>query len=84
LRIEQNDDRFEVAYLARCAGPDDTSLVIDVRITGSADRLDFVAEAITPSGFETNRCGFQFSGSQANRRRLDEASAVELECINCH
>ncbi|TAV45486.1 hypothetical protein ELI30_28000 (plasmid) [Rhizobium leguminosarum] len=58
LRIEQNDDRFEVAYLARCAGPDDTRLVIDVRITGSADRLDFEAEAITPTSFETNRCGF--------------------------
>ncbi|MGO8189685.1 D-apionate lactonase [Rhizobium leguminosarum] len=58
LRIEQNDDRFEVAYLARCEGPDDTRLVIDVRITGSADRLDFEAEAVAPTGFETNRCGF--------------------------
>ncbi|WSG77135.1 hypothetical protein U8P80_25845 (plasmid) [Rhizobium beringeri] len=58
LRIEQNDNRFEVAYLARCEGPDDTRLVIDVRITGSANRLDFEAEAIAPTGFETNRCGF--------------------------
>ncbi|MGO6994202.1 D-apionate lactonase [Rhizobium leguminosarum] len=58
LRIEQNDDRFEVAYLARCEGPDDTRLVIDVRISGSADRLDFEAEAVAPTGFETNRCGF--------------------------
>ncbi|MGO7956614.1 D-apionate lactonase [Rhizobium leguminosarum] len=58
LRIEQNDDRFEVAYLARCEGPDDTRLIIDVRITGSADRLDFEAEAVAPTGFETNRCGF--------------------------
>jgi hypothetical protein len=58
LKIKQSDDRFEVAYLARCAGPDDTRLVIDVRITGSADRLDFEAEAITPTSFETNRCGF--------------------------
>ncbi|MGR9145600.1 D-apionate lactonase (plasmid) [Rhizobium leguminosarum] len=58
LRIEQSDDRFEVAYLARCEGPDDTRLVIDVRITASADRLDFEAEAITSTGFETNRCGF--------------------------
>ncbi|TAU72709.1 D-apionate lactonase [Rhizobium leguminosarum] len=58
LRIEQNGDRFEVAYLALCEGPDDTRLVIDVRITGSADRLDFEAEAITETGFETNRCGF--------------------------
>ncbi|MBY5325961.1 hypothetical protein [Rhizobium leguminosarum] len=58
LRIEQNDDRFEVAYLAHCEGPDNTRLVIDVRITGSADRLDFEAEAVAPTGFETNRCGF--------------------------
>ncbi|QJX08300.1 MULTISPECIES: D-apionate lactonase [Rhizobium] len=58
LRIEQNDDRFEVAYLARCAGPDDTKLIIDVRISGNADRLDFEAEAVAPTGFETNRCGF--------------------------
>ncbi|RXT29944.1 hypothetical protein B5P46_02485 [Rhizobium leguminosarum] len=58
LRIEQSDDRFAVAYRARCEGPDDTRLVIDVRITGSADRLDFEAEAITETGFETNRCGF--------------------------
>ncbi|RWY73134.1 hypothetical protein EHI46_14250 [Rhizobium leguminosarum] len=58
LRIEQSDNRFTVAYRARCEGPDDTRLVIDVRITGSADRLDFEAEAITETGFETNRCGF--------------------------
>ncbi|QKK19651.1 D-apionate lactonase [Rhizobium indicum] len=58
LRIEQSDDRFAVAYRARCEGPDDTRLAIDVRITGSADRLDFEAEAITETGFETNRCGF--------------------------
>ncbi|MBY3034807.1 D-apionate lactonase [Rhizobium laguerreae] len=58
LRIEQSDDRFEVAYLARCEGPDDTKLIIDVRIVGSPDRLDFEAEAIASTGFETNRCGF--------------------------
>lgn len=58
LRIEQSDDRFEVAYLARCEGSEDTKLIIDVRITGSLDRLDFEAEAIAPTGFETNRCGF--------------------------
>ncbi|EJC64099.1 hypothetical protein Rleg5DRAFT_0809 [Rhizobium leguminosarum bv. viciae WSM1455] len=58
LRIEQNGDRFEVAYRALCEGPDNTRLVIDVRITGSADRLDFEAEAVAPTGFETNRCGF--------------------------
>ncbi|MBY5332943.1 hypothetical protein HFO99_03040 [Rhizobium leguminosarum] len=58
LRIEQNDDRFEVTYLARCEGPDDTKLIIDVRIVGSPDRVDFEAKAIAPTGFETNRCGF--------------------------
>ncbi|API55464.1 hypothetical protein BMW22_28660 (plasmid) [Rhizobium leguminosarum] len=58
LRIEQSDDRFEVTYLARCEGPDDTKLIIDVRIVGSPDRLDFEAEAIAATGFETNRCGF--------------------------
>ncbi|MFF0952984.1 hypothetical protein ACFYE9_36775 [Rhizobium leguminosarum] len=58
LRIEQSDDRFEVAYRACCEGPDDTKLIIDVRISGHADRLDFEAEAIAATGFETNRCGF--------------------------
>ncbi|MBX4861274.1 hypothetical protein HJA86_15015 [Rhizobium bangladeshense] len=58
LRIEQSDDRFAVAYRACCEGPDDTKLIIDVRITGNADRLDFEAEASTETGFETNRCGF--------------------------
>ncbi|WP_163873524.1 D-apionate lactonase [Rhizobium laguerreae] len=58
LRIEQSDDRFEVAYRACCEGPDDTKLIIDVRISGNADRLDFEAEAVAPTGFETNRCGF--------------------------
>ncbi|MGO6695583.1 hypothetical protein ACCS54_28590 [Rhizobium johnstonii] len=58
LKIEQSDDRFGVAYRALCVGPDDTKLIIDVRITGHADRLDFEAEAIAATGFETNRCGF--------------------------
>ncbi|MGO7582062.1 hypothetical protein ACC689_04720 [Rhizobium ruizarguesonis] len=58
LRIEQSDDRFELTYRGRCEGPDDTRLVIDVRIIGSADRLDFEAEAIAATGFEANRCGF--------------------------
>ncbi|MBY3121464.1 D-apionate lactonase [Rhizobium laguerreae] len=58
LRIEQSDDRFDVAYQACCDGPDETKLIIDVRIVGSPDRLDFEAEAIAPTGFETNRCGF--------------------------
>ncbi|MBX5133325.1 hypothetical protein HJB80_11740 [Rhizobium lentis] len=58
LSIEQGDGRFEVSYKARCAGPAETRLVIDVRIRGVQDRLDFAAEAISETGFETNRCGF--------------------------
>ncbi|MCA2406680.1 hypothetical protein GYN07_26860 (plasmid) [Rhizobium leguminosarum bv. viciae 248] len=58
LKIQQSDDRFEVTYLTRCDGPDETKLIIDVRIVGSPDRLDFEAEAIAATGFETNRCGF--------------------------
>ncbi|MGO7718766.1 hypothetical protein ACC706_36145, partial [Rhizobium johnstonii] len=58
LKIEQSDDRFVVAYRALCVGPDDTKLIIDVRITVHADRLDFEAEAIAATGFETNRCVF--------------------------
>ncbi|MBX5172486.1 hypothetical protein HJB84_21875 [Rhizobium sp. NZLR1b] len=58
LRIEQGDDHFEVAYRARCEASDGTSLVIDVRIIGYQDRLDFEAEATSETGFETNRCGF--------------------------
>ena len=58
LSIEQKEDRFEVAYQARCEGPGDTRLVIDVRIAAYQDRLDFEAEAMTETGFETNRCGF--------------------------
>ncbi|MBY5609219.1 hypothetical protein [Rhizobium leguminosarum] len=58
LKIEQSDGRFGVAYQACCVGPDDTKLIVDVRITGNADRLDFEAEAIAATGFETNRCGF--------------------------
>ncbi|MBY5721383.1 hypothetical protein HFO33_33335 [Rhizobium leguminosarum] len=58
LKIEQSDGRFGVAYQACCVGPDDTKLIVDVRITGNADRLDFEAEAIAATAFETNRCGF--------------------------
>ncbi|MBY3197575.1 D-apionate lactonase [Rhizobium laguerreae] len=78
LKIEQSDGRFEVAYLARCEGPDDTKLIVDVRIVGSPDRLDFEAEAIAPIGFETNRCGFCIlhpivgvAGSQATVEHVD-------------
>lgn len=58
LSIEQKEDRFEVAYQARCEGPGETRLVIDVRIAAYQDRLDFEGEATTETGFETNRCGF--------------------------
>ncbi|MBX4891290.1 D-apionate lactonase [Rhizobium bangladeshense] len=58
LRIEQSGDCFEVAYQARCDGPGATKLSIDVRISGGQGRLDFEAEAVTETGFETNRCGF--------------------------
>ncbi|PDT27930.1 hypothetical protein CO660_19735 [Rhizobium sp. L9] len=58
LKVEQGGDRFEVAYQALCEGPGETKLVIDVHITGAQGRLDFEAEAVTGTGFETNRCGF--------------------------
>ncbi|WP_064692773.1 D-apionate lactonase [Rhizobium aegyptiacum] len=58
LNIEQNGDRFEVTYQSRCEGPGEAKLIIDVHITGAQDRLDFEAEAVTETGFETNRCGF--------------------------
>lgn len=59
LAIEQGESAFSVSYTARCAGPDGTNLAIEARITGDASgRLIFEAEALSKSGFETNRCGF--------------------------
>ncbi|MGG6895632.1 MULTISPECIES: D-apionate lactonase [Rhizobium] len=58
LKIEDSEGYFEVSYRARLEGPDRTELTIDVRIAGTTDRLDFEAEAISYTGFETNRCGF--------------------------
>lgn len=58
LLLSQDKDRFEIAYRARCDGPNNTVLAIDVRIVGTSDRLDFEANAISETGFETNRCGF--------------------------
>lgn len=58
LKVTQGDGSFEVSYRARCNGPDDSNLVIDVRIRGNSDRLDFEADAVSQTGFETNRCGF--------------------------
>ncbi|AYG68925.1 MULTISPECIES: hypothetical protein [unclassified Rhizobium] len=59
LRIDQRQDGFSVGYVARCAGPGNTELAIDVRIAASADgALTFEATALSTTGFETNRCGF--------------------------
>ena len=59
LAIERGDSAFSVSYTAHCVGPDRTDLAIDAKITGNASgRLIFEAEALSESGFETNRCGF--------------------------
>jgi len=59
LTIEQGDDAFSVRYTARCKGPDATELSIGVRISAQAGApLVFEADAISGTGFETNRCGF--------------------------
>jgi len=59
LRIDQREDGFSVRYVAHCTGPQDTALAIDVQITAEAgEALIFSAEALSATGFETNRCGF--------------------------
>jgi hypothetical protein len=59
LRIEQRHDGFFVSYRARCAGPENTELTVDVRITAQVDEaLIFEATTLSTTGFETNRCGF--------------------------
>lgn len=59
VTVEETDERFTVRYGARCDGPDATQLSIAATITGTADgMLVFAASAVTPTGFETNRCGF--------------------------
>lgn len=59
LVVEQNADGFIVTYQAHCEGPNETRLAIDVRIHGTASgTLTFDATAHSPTGFETNRCGF--------------------------
>ncbi|OCJ07093.1 hypothetical protein A6U86_08395 [Rhizobium sp. AC27/96] len=59
LRIQQQPNGFSVSYLARYTGPDDTELVVDVRIAAQAgEPLIFEADALSATGFETNRCGF--------------------------
>ncbi|CAN7259200.1 hypothetical protein LJR030_002312 [Rhizobium sp. LjRoot30] len=59
LTVEETDTQFTVRYGTRCDGPDGTQLSIAATITGTADgMLVFAAAAATPTGFETNRCGF--------------------------
>ncbi|MFB2550447.1 D-apionate lactonase [Ensifer soli] len=58
LRIDEAGERFSVSYTAACQGPDGTTLAVTARILGEKGRLTFAAEALTPTGFETNRCGF--------------------------
>ena len=59
LRIDHRQDGFSISYVARCAGPEKTELTISVRIVAEANEaLIFEAEALSNTGFETNRCGF--------------------------
>jgi hypothetical protein len=59
LTVEQHAGGFAIGYRALCVGPDGTDLTIAARISADAcGRLNFEAEALSQSGFETNRCGF--------------------------
>ena len=58
LTVEQDAEKFIVRYRSRCAGPDGTELTIAATISGTPETLTFEASAETPTGFETNRCGF--------------------------
>ncbi|WP_283193093.1 hypothetical protein [Rhizobium sp. AN80A] len=59
LIIEQQGEGFSVRYTAVCKGPDATELAIGVRISAEAGApLIFEADALSGTGFETNRCGF--------------------------
>ncbi|SOC36047.1 hypothetical protein SAMN05892877_102311 [Rhizobium subbaraonis] len=58
LSIARSEGGFTVTYRAQCDGPEGTKLSIDVRIVASESELTFEAEATSPTGFETNRCGF--------------------------
>jgi hypothetical protein len=58
LSVEQDKGSFSVRYVARCNGPDDSTLAISVQIAATESELIFAAEALSPDGFETNRCGF--------------------------
>ncbi|KQV84406.1 hypothetical protein [Rhizobium sp. Root1220] len=58
LVVDQGRDTFSVRYTAGCAGPEDSALAIFVHIAATENELTFDAEALSPTGFETNRCGF--------------------------
>ena len=58
LAVKQDADSFKISYTAHCDGPDASRLAISVRIEASENELTFAADALTPTGFETNRCGF--------------------------
>ena len=59
LKVNQGNDAFSVGYVAHCAGPDGTTLEIRVQISAEAGGdVIFDAEAVSATGFETNRCGF--------------------------
>ncbi|OBZ94873.1 hypothetical protein ADU59_13755 [Pararhizobium polonicum] len=59
LTVRETGDGFTVAYTASCNGPDGSHLAIAATIEGTADgRLTFKGEALSATGFETNRCGF--------------------------
>ncbi|WP_137130024.1 hypothetical protein [Rhizobium sp. FY34] len=59
LTIEEGAQITCVSYRALCHGPESTLLSISVSIALAAHGgLTFRAEAETPTGFETNRCGF--------------------------
>src|SRR5262249_55837864 len=59
LAIDRHEHGFDIGYTATCAGPGNSSLTIKAKILGDrAGRLVFEAEVTSPTGFETNRCGF--------------------------
>lgn len=59
LRIHQDDEHFSIAFSARYAGHSDTQLTVSVAISADASGvLTYETEALSRTGFETNRCGF--------------------------
>ncbi|CAN7590673.1 hypothetical protein LJR235_004265 [Pararhizobium sp. LjRoot235] len=59
LVVAESENGFTVSYGARCDGPNGAVLDIAAMIEGRADgKLTFTSVARSPTGFETNRCGF--------------------------